>query len=177
VSILRNLLFFSSARPHHNYSLAKLQHYSMASSQSGRKRRPSSGTGPSHGRTMSRATQSSARSGSRYTTTSRQSSAGSSQGPGRKRAPVQFALTPSQRAPSAATTRTYTGSTHSRTTTVPPPLDLDTDFDHLDEVIMAVQLTERRTVGCAYYVARAETLYFMEDVKLGGPDIVDQCGF
>lgn len=39
---------------------------------------------------------------------------------------------------------------------------------------MAVHLSERGTVGCAYYVAREEKLYFMEDVKLGGPDVVDQ---
>ncbi|KAK0809733.1 hypothetical protein LTR75_005832 [Friedmanniomyces endolithicus] len=39
---------------------------------------------------------------------------------------------------------------------------------------MAVNLTERGTVGCAYYVAREEKLYFLEDVKLGGPNIVDQ---
>lgn len=40
---------------------------------------------------------------------------------------------------------------------------------------MAVNLTDRGTVGCAYYVAREEKLYFMEDLKLGGVDIVDSC--
>jgi len=39
---------------------------------------------------------------------------------------------------------------------------------------MAANLTERNTVGCAYYVAREEKLYFMEDFKLGGANIVDQ---
>ena len=43
----------------------------------------------------------------------------------------------------------------------------------LTEVIMAVNLTERGTVGCAYYVARDEKLYFMEDVPMGGPDVID----
>lgn len=40
---------------------------------------------------------------------------------------------------------------------------------------MAVDVRERGTVGCSYYVARLEKLYFMEDVKLGGIEIVDAC--
>ncbi|KAF7193999.1 MutS protein-like 5 [Pseudocercospora fuligena] len=47
------------------------------------------------------------------------------------------------------------------------------DDETLNEVAMAVNVTDRGTVGCAYYNARAETLYFMEDVPLGGADIVD----
>jgi DNA mismatch repair protein MSH5 len=47
--------------------------------------------------------------------------------------------------------------------------------DALNEVIMAVDLRERNTVGCCYYIARDEKLYFMEDVKLGGVDVVDAC--
>jgi DNA mismatch repair protein MSH5 len=39
---------------------------------------------------------------------------------------------------------------------------------------MAVSVTDRGTVGCAYYVAQTEMLYFMEDLELGGADIVDQ---
>jgi DNA mismatch repair protein MSH5 len=38
---------------------------------------------------------------------------------------------------------------------------------------MAVDVRERGTVGCSYYVAREEKLYLMEDVKLGGPEVVD----
>lgn len=38
---------------------------------------------------------------------------------------------------------------------------------------MAVDVRERGTVGCAYYVAAEEKLYFMEDVKLGGADVVE----
>lgn len=49
------------------------------------------------------------------------------------------------------------------------------DLDVLNEIIMAVDMKERGTVGCCYYVARDEKLYFMEDVKLGGVEIVDQC--
>lgn len=45
--------------------------------------------------------------------------------------------------------------------------------DALNEVVMAVDLKERGTVGCCYYVAREEKLYFMEDVKHGGLGIID----
>ncbi|KAF2120478.1 muts domain V-domain-containing protein [Lophiotrema nucula] len=50
---------------------------------------------------------------------------------------------------------------------------LGIEDDALHEVIMAVDLRERGTVGCCYYVARDEKLYFMEDLKLGDPDVVD----
>lgn len=45
--------------------------------------------------------------------------------------------------------------------------------DALNEVVMAVDLRDRGTVGCCYYVAREEKLYFMEDVKHGGLDVID----
>ena len=51
--------------------------------------------------------------------------------------------------------------------------DFEPDMEMRSEVIMAVTLTERGTVGCAYYVARDEKLYFMEDVQMGGPDVID----
>jgi DNA mismatch repair protein MSH5 len=44
--------------------------------------------------------------------------------------------------------------------------------DHLNEVIMAIDLRERGTVGCCYYVAMEERLYLMEDVKYGGLEVV-----
>ncbi|KAI8936520.1 hypothetical protein NX059_006924 [Plenodomus lindquistii] len=47
------------------------------------------------------------------------------------------------------------------------------DDDTLNEVIMAVDLLPRGVVGCCYYVARDEKLYFMEDVQFGDVDIVD----
>ena len=49
------------------------------------------------------------------------------------------------------------------------------DADALSEIIMAVDMRDRGTVGCCYYVAREETLYFMDDVKNGGVDIIDTC--
>lgn len=35
------------------------------------------------------------------------------------------------------------------------------DSDSLDEVIMAVEMRERGTVGCAYYLPREQTLYMV----------------
>ena len=49
----------------------------------------------------------------------------------------------------------------------------DINDDTLGEVIMAVDMTPRGTVGCCYYVAREEKLYFMEDIQIGDADIVD----
>lgn len=40
---------------------------------------------------------------------------------------------------------------------------------------MAVNMKERGTVGCAYYVAREEKLYCMEDMKLGDIEAVQAC--
>ncbi|CAO2650650.1 Nn.00g019420.m01.CDS01 [Neocucurbitaria sp. VM-36] len=51
--------------------------------------------------------------------------------------------------------------------------DVDSGDDTLDEVIMAVDLTPRGTVGCCYYVARDEKLFFMEDIEFGDVDVVD----
>lgn len=45
--------------------------------------------------------------------------------------------------------------------------------DAMNEIIMAVDMQSRGTVGCAYYIAAEEKLYFMEDVELGGPDVVE----
>lgn len=53
--------------------------------------------------------------------------------------------------------------------------EIDPDADALSEVVMAVDVRDRGTVGCCYYVARDEKLYFMEDMKLGGVDVVDAC--
>jgi DNA mismatch repair protein MSH5 len=43
----------------------------------------------------------------------------------------------------------------------------------MNEIIMAVDLRDRGTIGCAYYVARNERLSLMEDIKMGGLDIID----
>jgi DNA mismatch repair protein MSH5 len=52
----------------------------------------------------------------------------------------------------------------------------NTNDDTISEIIMAVDMTPRGTVGCCYYVAREERLYFMEDIQIGDINIVDTCG-
>ena len=47
--------------------------------------------------------------------------------------------------------------------------------DALNEIVMALQLRSRDTVGCSYYVAREEKLYLMGDMKIGGLEIVESC--
>lgn len=47
------------------------------------------------------------------------------------------------------------------------------DADALNEIIMAIDMRDRGTLGCAYYIAREEKLFLMEDIKLSGLDIVD----
>jgi DNA mismatch repair protein MSH5 len=49
------------------------------------------------------------------------------------------------------------------------------EADHLNEVIMAIELRDRGTVGCCYYVAMEEKLYLMEDAKHGGSEVVKAC--
>lgn len=47
--------------------------------------------------------------------------------------------------------------------------------DSLDQVIMAVDMRDKATVGCCYYVAREEKLYMMDDTTYGGIDVIDAC--
>lgn len=50
------------------------------------------------------------------------------------------------------------------------------DIDEsLDIVVVALDIKERGTVGCAYYVAREERLFCMEDIFNGGMDVVEAC--
>lgn len=51
----------------------------------------------------------------------------------------------------------------------------DENDDLLNEIIMAVDMTPRGRVGCCYYVASEERLYFMEDIQCGHVDAVDSC--
>lgn len=69
-------------------------------------------------------------------------------------------------------------ATHSRIDFAP---ERDTDInereedDSLNEVVMAIDLRDRGTVGCAYYVAREEKLYMMQDISSGGIETVELC--
>ena len=112
------------------------------------------------------------RSGSRSSQGSRVSSSHSSYAPDRGRGTVRRA---SERPQSAASSRSF--GEDDRNEAAPPRRQehSEDDMELLSEVIMAVNLTEKGTVGCAYYVARDEKLYFMEDVQMGGPDVIDAC--
>ena len=153
----------------------------MAPSKQPQKRRKSSEIGASRNIRSSATSrpstvQSNARSGSRYSATSRRSSTQSSQGHGRRQVPGRRPSTRSERPVSVATSRTFGGRDERNIITgEPPPGEFEADIDNLSEIVMAVNLTDRGTVGCAYYVARDEKLYFMEDVRMGGPDIIDAC--
>lgn len=64
------------------------------------------------------------------------------------------------------------------TTSATPSIRRDNFDDNasdetLDEIVMAIDWKPRGTVGCAYYVAAQEKLYFMEDIELGGLDIIE----
>ncbi len=47
------------------------------------------------------------------------------------------------------------------------------DSDDMNEIVMAVDMREKGTIGCSYYVAREEKLYLMQDIKMAGLDIID----
>ncbi|KAH9865562.1 hypothetical protein J1614_009147 [Plenodomus biglobosus] len=47
------------------------------------------------------------------------------------------------------------------------------DDDSLNEIVMAVDLLPRGAVGCCYYVARDEKMFFMEDIQFGNVDIIE----
>lgn len=45
--------------------------------------------------------------------------------------------------------------------------------DLINEIMMAIDVKKGGNVGCAYYVAREETLYLMQDIASGDIGIVD----
>lgn len=53
--------------------------------------------------------------------------------------------------------------------------EIDEDADFLQEIVMAVNMREKGTVGCSYYVAQQETMYLMEDCPLGNVAMVESC--
>lgn len=43
----------------------------------------------------------------------------------------------------------------------------------MDEVIMAIDMKDNGTIGCAYYVAIDEALFIQEDVPIAGVDFIE----
>lgn len=70
-------------------------------------------------------------------------------------------------------------SSHTNAAIVSPPgndgLQDQSADEELDQVIMAIDMKERETVGCCYYVAQEEKLYLLEDVRSGGIEIIETC--
>ena len=60
-----------------------------------------------------------------------------------------------------------------------PSLDEHAGEEELEaelyQTIMAIDIRERGTVGCCYYVAHEEKLYLLEDVAYGGTEIIETC--
>lgn len=52
-------------------------------------------------------------------------------------------------------------------------VDENGENDSVHEVFMAVDMRDRGTVGCCYYVAAKETLYLMDDIKAAGLEVID----
>lgn len=47
------------------------------------------------------------------------------------------------------------------------------DADEMNEVVLAVDMRDHGTIGCAYYITREEKLCLMQDIKMAGLDIID----
>jgi hypothetical protein len=47
--------------------------------------------------------------------------------------------------------------------------------DAVNEVVMGIDRSQRGTIGCAYYVAREERLYCLQDIVNGHADSVEIC--
>ncbi|KUL91366.1 hypothetical protein ZTR_01674 [Talaromyces verruculosus] len=57
---------------------------------------------------------------------------------------------------------------------VPSVIDEDENFvDDSGEIVMAVDIKEKCTVGCCFYIAREERLSILSDVQFGGKDFID----
>lgn len=54
----------------------------------------------------------------------------------------------------------------------PPDQDQD-GMDDANEIIMAIEMKENNTVGCAYYIMVEETLCLQEDIPMAGIEIVE----
>lgn len=48
------------------------------------------------------------------------------------------------------------------------------ELDMVDEVIMAIDLREKSTIGCAYFSTTDATLYIAEDIPMAKLDVAEQ---
>ena len=100
-------------------------------------------------------------------------------GPGQPTVSKHVTLHPPTSHLSTSSPRARTGNATSGTSSSVPDVEDEIALqeregnDSLNEIIMAVDMRERGTVGCSYYVAREEKLYFMDDVLSGGIEVID----
>jgi len=62
-----------------------------------------------------------------------------------------------------------------QTGSVAPSFQPDFFDDNDNEVVMAIDMRTQNTLGCAYYVAREEKLYCLQDCKLADRVMIDTC--
>lgn len=89
--------------------------------------------------------------------------------------PVQSQLFDHAAAVDAATLRTVQIDIGRGTDAqVNPEQDQEID-DRLAEIIMAVDMKEKGTVGCCFYNAQEERLSILSDTQYGGKEFIDMC--
>lgn len=86
--------------------------------------------------------------------------------------PFQAAATPANAGPDPPPNRTGL-SAHQEG--VEAHILQDETEDDLCQVVMAVDVKERGTVGCCYYVAEEEKFYVLEDIVSGGLEVIETC--
>lgn len=47
------------------------------------------------------------------------------------------------------------------------------DADAMNETVLAIDMKDRKTLGCAYYIAGQEKLYIINDIKTAGIELID----
>ena len=53
--------------------------------------------------------------------------------------------------------------------------DTDEVNEDLEQVVMAIDRQQKGTIGCAYYVAREEKLFCLQDVTIGSLEAIETC--
>jgi DNA mismatch repair protein MSH5 len=116
------------------------------------------------------------RSSARHTSAARNAVSGSpafSNPAQHKRVSLKFSDSPLSKSDNGGT------SSHGRDVLRPRATETDAEIqereehDSVNEIMMAVDIKKGGTVGCAYYTAREETLYLMQDLPSGDLAIVD----
>ena len=54
-------------------------------------------------------------------------------------------------------------------------MDHDEINEVLEHIIMAIDRQQRGAIGCAYYAAREEKLYCLQDLNNGGLEVIEMC--